>query len=33
LLPFLGRFEDVQVEVWVGVEFRAYARIPLLGAL
>jgi hypothetical protein len=33
LLPFIGTFEDVQVESWVGVVFPAYARIPLFGAL
>jgi hypothetical protein len=33
LLPFIGTFEDVQVEVGVGVGFRAYARISLVGAL
>jgi hypothetical protein len=33
LLPFIGTFEDVQVEVGVGVGVRAYARIPLFWAL
>jgi hypothetical protein len=33
LLPFIGTFEDVQVEVGVGVGFRAYARISFFGAL
>ena len=32
LLPFIGTFEDVQVEVQ-GWGFRAYARIPLFGAI
>jgi hypothetical protein len=32
LLPFIGTFEDVQVEVGVGVGFRAYSRVPLFGA-
>jgi hypothetical protein len=33
LLPFIGTFEEVQVESWVGVGFRAYARISSFGAL